>query len=143
MVGEDADKWSSNTKKEIEEEIEEKDLNTVVEEICARERFNVKILHSCKRYCSFYDNEEDEVIKKIRALGIRKLVHDTDINRIFKKIRNFEIQHNLLLTERQKYLLKFNAKNVIAANSSEYSSNSRESIFSIDPKEEDRNMVIR
>ena len=69
----------------------EKDLNTIVEEICSRERFRFKVLDRFKRFFGFCDNEEDELIKKIRAIGLRKLSHDTDISRIFKKIRYFEI----------------------------------------------------
>ena len=66
--------WQSGmTKKEIEEEIVEKGLYSVVEEICARERFNVQIKKPFKRHSTICDNEEDEMTKKIRAIGIRKL----------------------------------------------------------------------
>lgn len=99
------DKWSEHTVKEIEEEIAEKGLNSIVEEICGRERYRVKIVNKCKRYFKFCDNEEDEMVKKIRLLGKMKLQHDMDISKLFKKIRNFEVWNSLLLNERQKYLL--------------------------------------
>lgn len=83
------------------------------------------------------------MIKKIRKIGLRKLSHDTDISRIFKKIRNFDLLQSMILNQRQKYLLKFNAKNVISIQSEEYSSDSHVSIFSTLSKEQDRNMVIR
>jgi hypothetical protein len=76
-------------------------------------------------------------------IGLRKLSHDTDISRILKKIRNFDLLQSMILNQGQKYLLKFNAKNVISIESDEYSSDSQVSIFSTLSKEQDRNMVIR
>ena len=77
--------WKSGeTNQEIEEDIIEKDLLTIVEEICSRERFSVNISDFKKRYISICDNEEDEMTKKIRGIGVRKLANDTDINRIFR-----------------------------------------------------------
>jgi hypothetical protein len=68
----------------------EKELTGVVEEICDRERYNIHIKNCCKRYFNCCDNEEDEMNNKIRAVGLRKIMHDMDINRIFSKIRNYE-----------------------------------------------------
>ena len=84
------DAMSERSDREIEERVAAKGLNTVVEEVCARERFGMQIKHCCKRYFNFCDNEEDEMIKKMRSIGIRKIDHDMDINRFLKKIRNFD-----------------------------------------------------
>lgn len=96
----------------------------MVEEICARERFKMQIKSCCKRYCSCCDNEEDEMMKKMRAIGLRKISHDMDIARFLKKIRNLDAQLNMLLTDRQKYLLRFNARHTISVNPEDYSSDS-------------------
>lgn len=134
---------SAISDRQIEEQVAKKSLNTVIEEICARERFRVQVKQSCKRYFNFCDNEEDEMVNKIRAIGVRKLDHDMDINRFLKKVRNYDAQYHMLLSERQQYLLRFNARHAIGVNPDDYSSDSQASLFSVGPKEEDRNMVIR
>ena len=83
------------------------------------------------------------MVKKIRLLGNMKLQHDMDISKLFKKIRNFEVWNSLLLNERQKYLLQFNARNLISSSSSNYSSDSIASLFSESPNESDREILIR
>ena len=72
----DQDKFSNfshHTVKEIEEEIEEKHLNPVVEEIISREKFKVHVKSRFSRCFKLCDNDEDEMIKKMRSIGIRKL----------------------------------------------------------------------
>lgn len=41
-----------------------------------------------KRYITCFDNEEDEMTKKIIANGTRKLRNELDLSRIMRKIRN-------------------------------------------------------
>lgn len=48
-----------------------------------------------------------------------------------------------MLTERQRYLLKFNSKHVIDSDSDLISNDSAESIFSVPDDDEDRYMSIR
>lgn len=42
---------------------------------------------------------------------------ELDISRLLRKIRIFEQLHNYLLTDRQRFLLKFNWRNVIDSDS--------------------------
>lgn len=57
----------------MENEIRSKDLMHVVEELCARQRYNMKLKTTYKRYITCFDNEEDELTKKYRFMGERKL----------------------------------------------------------------------
>ena len=62
-----------NTMAEIEKEIENKELAQVVEEIMSRERYKFSLDSVLKRYFTCYDNEDDEMVKKTRRNGERKL----------------------------------------------------------------------
>jgi hypothetical protein len=53
-----------------------------------------------KRYCTCYDDERDEVIKKLRRNGLRKLSNEMDLSRILKKLRDVDSMFNYLLTDR-------------------------------------------
>lgn len=65
------------------------------------------------------------------------------MTRILRKLRNFETVSKYLLTDRQRYLLKFNQRHVIDSDSDLISVDSAESIFSVPTDEEDRNLSIR
>lgn len=54
-----------------------------------------------KRYISCFDNEQDEITKKIISNGTRKLLNELDVSRIMKKLRNARIMQDYLLTHRQ------------------------------------------
>jgi len=47
-------------------------------------------------------------MRRIRRKAEKKSENELDVTRIIKKIRNFEVLSENLLTERQKYLLRFN-----------------------------------
>ena len=127
----------------MENEIRSKDLMHVVEELCARQRYNMNLKSTYKRYITCFDNEEDELTKKYRYMGERKLQNEMDISRILKKIRNFEAVNSYILNERQRYLLRFNSRHVIDTDSDLISLESAESIFSVPSNDEDRLRSIR
>lgn len=127
----------------MENEIRSKDLMHVVEELCARQRYNMNLKSMYKRYITCFDNEEDELTKKYRYMGERKLQNEMDISRILKKIRNFEAVNSYILNERQRYLLRFNSRHVIDTDSDLISLESAESIFSVPSNDEDRLRSIR
>ena len=64
---------ADNTIAEIEKEIENKELTQVVEEVMSRERYKFSLDSVFKRYFTCYDNEDDEMVKKTRRNGERKL----------------------------------------------------------------------
>jgi hypothetical protein len=82
-------------------------------------------------------------MKQIRYLAEKKLENELDVTRIIKKIRNFDVVSKYLLTERQKYLLRFNQRHVIDSDSDLISLDSAESLFSVPTEDEDRNLSIR
>ena len=127
----------------MENEIRSKDLMHVVEELCARQKYNMKLKTTYKRYITCFDNEEDELTKKYRYMGERKLQNEMDISRILKKIRNFDAVNSYILNERQRYLLRFNSRHVIDTDSDLISLESAESIFSVPSNDEDRLRSIR
>lgn len=88
-----------------------------MEEICGRERYDMKLRVPYKRFINYFDNEEDELTKKIIANGSRRLNREMDVSCILKKLRNQEIAMSYLLTTKQKYLLRFNDKHVIDSES--------------------------
>ena len=96
-----------------------------------------------KRYLSCYDDERDEIIKKLRRNGMRKLKNEMDLSRILKRMRDYETMFNYLLTERQRFLLKFNDKNVIDSDSDLISLDSAQTLFSCETDNEDRHKSIR
>ena len=102
---------------DIEKEIAEKGYYNTVEEICGRERYDMKLRVPYKRFINCFDNEEDELTKKIIANGSRRLNREMDVSCILKKLRNQEIAMSYLLTTKQKYLLRFNDKHVIDSES--------------------------
>ena len=55
-----------------------------------------------------------------------------DVGQILKKLRNYEIFMNYLLTPKQKYLLKFNSKHVVDSQSDNLTMESADSIFSVE-----------
>ena len=134
---------TNRTEKELEKEIEQKGLMHVVEELCARQKYNMKLKTPYKRYITCFDNEEDELTKKYRYMGERKLQNEMDISRILKKIRNYEAVNSYLLNERQRYLLKFNSRHVIDSDSDLISLESANSVFSVPSNDEDRLRSIR
>ena len=96
----DASVSADNTMAEIEKEIENKDLAQIVEEVMSRERYKFSLDSVFKRYFTCYDNEDDEMVKKTRRNGERKLQSELDLVRILKKIRNFSTAFRYLLTDR-------------------------------------------
>ena len=80
----------------------------VVDEIVKRQRYKTKFRNTFKRFVSCFDNDRDDDIKRMRYLASKKLQNELDITRIIRKIRNFEVVSKYLLTERQRYLLRFN-----------------------------------
>ena len=96
----DSDDEQNNTMAEIEKEIENKELAQVVEEIMNRERYKFGLDSVLKRYFTCYDNEDDEMVKKTRRNGERKLQSELDLVRILKKMRRFTIAFRYLLTDR-------------------------------------------
>jgi hypothetical protein len=103
----------------------------------------MKLKTTYKRYITCFDNEEDELTKKYRYMGERKLQNEMDISRILKKIRNFDAVNSYILNERQRYLLRFNSRHVIDTDSDLISLESAESIFSVPSNDEDRLRSIR
>ena len=91
---------SDNTLKEIEREIDSKSLNPLVEEVCSREKYQFGIEKMIKRYCTCYDDERDEIIKKLRRNGLRKLTNEMDLSRILRKLRDYETMFTYLLNDR-------------------------------------------
>jgi len=59
-----------------------------VEEICGRERYNMELREPYKRFITCFDNEEDELTKKIINNGSRRLTREMDVGCILKKLRN-------------------------------------------------------
>jgi hypothetical protein len=115
-----------------------------VEEIASRERYNQHIASCLKRFTTFQDDEEDELIKQMRRLGISKYKRDTDISQMFWKIRYMEVLQEAFLTHRQKYLLKFNSKHLQASDSQLYSSDTEQSLFAVKHKGQlERDYLIR
>jgi len=127
---------SDNTNEQIEKEIEQKDMRKIAEEVCTRERYKFKLNSVFKRYFACYDDENDEIVKKIRSNGSRKLQNELDISKMLRKIRNYEILNSYLLTERQRFLLRFNYRHVIDSDSDQISLASAQSLFS-DPVSEE------
>lgn len=80
----------------------------IVDEIVKRQRYNTKFRSTFKRFISCLDKDADEEMKKMRYLASKKLQNELDVTRIIRKIRNFEVMSSYLLTERQKYLMRFN-----------------------------------
>ena len=68
--------------------IAEKGYYNTVEEICGRERYNMKLREPYKRFITCFDNEEDELTKKIITNGSRRLTREMDVGCILKKLRN-------------------------------------------------------
>lgn len=75
-------------------------MNGVVEEVLSREKYKLAIESVFKRYFTCFDNEYDELVKKMRRNGERKLKGDLDISRLLKKMRTFSCAFDYLLTER-------------------------------------------
>ena len=73
----------------MEREIASRGLTTVVDELIARQRYQMELKQPYKRFITCFDNEEDETTKKFRFLGEKKLQNEMDISRILKKMRNF------------------------------------------------------
>jgi hypothetical protein len=96
-----------------------------------------------KRYLSCYDDERDEIIKKLRKNGMRKLKNEMDLSRILKRMRDYDTMFGYLLTERQRFLLKFNDKHVIDSDSDLISLDSAQTLFSCETDQEDKSKSIR
>ena len=69
------------------------------------------------------------MVKKTRRNGERKLQSELDLVRILKKMRRFTIAFRYLLSDRQRFLLKFNDGHVIDSNTDQVSLDSGESLF--------------
>lgn len=117
---------------ELEKEIDHKDLHACVEEICSRERYKFNIASIFRRYFTCFDDERDEIVKKMRRNGDRKMLTELDISKISRKIRSNEAMKKYLLTERQKFLLKFNYNNVLDSETAEFTDESDITLFSAD-----------
>ena len=83
------------------------------------------------------------MVKKTRQNGERKLKSELDLVRILKKLRHFSIAFRYLLTERQRFLLKFNDGNVIDSNTDLVSVNSGDSLFSNTSDEDLKNTSLK
>ena len=55
----------------------------------SRERYKFSLDSIFKRYFTCYDNEDDEMVKKTRRNGERKLQSELDLVKILKKLRSF------------------------------------------------------
>ena len=97
-----------------------------------RERYHFHLEKCCKRYFTCYDDERDEIIKKLRRNGMAKLRNEMEMTRILKRMRNVDTMFKYLLTERQRFLLKFNDRHVINSDSQVQSATSNTSLFSCD-----------
>ena len=104
-----------------------------------RERYQFRLDSIFKRYFTCFDDEDIEMVKKTRYNGERKLKRELDLVRILKKIRHFSTAFRYLLTERQRFLLKFNYSNVIDSNSDLISLDSGDSLFSCTSDEDLKN----
>ena len=109
----------------------------------SRERYKFSLDSVFKRYFTCYDNEDDEMVKKTRRNGERKLQSELDLVRILKKLRNFSTAFRYLLTDRQRFLLKFNDIHVIDSNTDLVSLNSGESLFSCTSDEDLKSTSIK
>lgn len=101
---------SENTIENVEREIKEQNLDSIVDEIMTRQKFNFKFDSMSKRFFSCFDKEGDEKLKEIRGLADIKFQNELDISRILRKIRNFESMAHFMLSDRQKYLLRFHSR---------------------------------
>ena len=72
----------------------------MVEEVIGREKYKLSIESVFKRYFTCFDNEYDELVKKMRRNGERKLRNELDISKMLRKIRNYNTAFNYLLSER-------------------------------------------
>ena len=133
----------NNTMAEIEKEIESKDLAPIVEEVLCREKYKFRLDSIFKRYFTCFDDEDIEMVKKTRQNGERKLKSELDLVRILKKLRHFSIAFRYLLTERQRFLLKFNDGNVIDSNTDLVSVNSGDTLFSNTSDEDLKNTSVK
>ena len=120
---------SDDTIAELEREVENKELSHLVEEVISREKYQFRLDSIFKRYLTCFDNEHDEMVKKMRRNGERKLERELDLSKILKRLRNFGTAMEYMLTDRQRFLLRFNEKNVIDSNSDLISLDSADSLF--------------
>lgn len=95
-----------------------------------RQKFNFKFDNMWKRFFSCFDKEGDEKLKEIRGLADIKFQNELDVSRIMRKIRNFETLAHFMLSDRQKYLLKFHSRQVIDSDSDLVSVESDGTLFS-------------
>jgi hypothetical protein len=100
LEDDESDIKSTGTMAEIEREIAQRDFHDCVEEVVSRERYKYKLDSVFKRYFTMYDDERDEIVKKMRRNGERKMLFELDISRLIRKLRNFEAMNNVLLTNR-------------------------------------------
>ena len=84
----------------IEKEVIDKDMSAVVEEVISREKYKLSIESIFKRYFTCFDNEYDELVKKMRRNGERKIKSELDLAKILKKVRNFNTAFEYLFSER-------------------------------------------
>ena len=78
----------------------DKDMTAVVEEVITREKYKLSIESVFKRYFTCFDDEYDELVKKMRRNGERRLRSELDLSNILKKVRNFNTAFQYLFTER-------------------------------------------
>ena len=114
----------------MERDIKEQNLDSVVDEIMTRKKFNFKFESMSKRFFSCFDKEVDEKLKEIRGLADIKFQNELDVSRILRKIRNFESMAHFMLSDRQKYLLRFHSRQVIDSDSDLVSFESDGTLFS-------------
>ena len=132
-----------DTYDKIEKEVVDKDLSGVVEEVITREKYKLSIDSLFKRYFTCFDDEYDELVKKMRRNGERKLKGELDLSKILKKVRNFNTAFDYLFSERQKFLFKFNDRHVIDSNSDLITPDSEESLFSGTSDEDLKNKSMK
>ena len=95
--------------KRLERKIVTHQLDAAVEDILQRKRFDPKYQSEIKRFVSCLDMDRDENIKRMNFLASKKMQNELDIARIAKKLRSFSQLQKYILSDRQRFLLKFNA----------------------------------
>ena len=121
----------------------DKDLTSVIEKVISREKYKLSIESVFKRYFTCFDNEYDELVKKMRRNGERKIKSELDISKMLLKIRNFNTAFDYLFSERQKFLLRFNDKHVIDSNSDLVTPDSEDTLFTGTSDEDFKNKSVK
>ena len=65
------DEKLNDTFDKIEKEVIDKDMSAIVEEVITREKYKLSIESIFKRYFTCFDNEYDELVKKMKERKVR------------------------------------------------------------------------